>query len=66
MGLPTKSEKFAQLIEHLRKGQEAAATIAHLTRDDDKLHAQGWMAVSEMLKKTAHQVTKLATRGAFH
>lgn len=62
MSIPTTGEQFAILIEHLRKAQEAAAMIAHLTRDDDKLRAQGWMAVSEMLKLTVHNCTKLATR----
>lgn len=63
MSLPTTSEKFAELIEHLRKAQEAAAMLAHLTRDEDKLHAQGWIAVSELFKRTQLQVTKLATQG---
>jgi hypothetical protein len=66
MGLPTKSEKYAEIIEHLIRCQEAAAMIAHLVRDDDRLHAQGWLAVSEMFKRTQHQITELATRGAFH
>lgn len=63
MTVPTTGETFAILIEHLRKAQESAAMMAHLVRDDDRLKAQGWLAVSEMLKKTAHTVTKLATRG---
>lgn len=60
MSVPTPGEEFAKLIEHLRKAQEAAAMLAHLTRDDDKLRAQGWLAVSEMFKKVQSQVTKLA------
>ena len=63
MSIPTKGETFAKLIEHLRRAQEDAAMMAHLIRDDDKLIAQGWVAISEMLKKTVHNVTKLATRG---
>lgn len=63
MSLPTKSEKFAELLEYLVKAQEAAAMIAHLTRDDDKLHAKGWLAISEMFKRTQHQITQLATKG---
>lgn len=66
MALPTKAEVFAQLIEHLRKGQEACATLSHLHADESKLTSQGWMAVSEMLKLTIHQVTQLATKGRLH
>jgi hypothetical protein len=63
MSIPTKGEQFSILIEHLRKGQEACSMLAHLHRDDSKLIAQGWLAVGEMLKKTIHNVTTLATRG---
>jgi hypothetical protein len=63
MGLPTSGEKYAELIEYISKAQEAAAFLAHLTRDNDKTQAQGWLAVSEMFKLTKHNVTKLATRG---
>jgi len=62
VGLPTSGEKFAELIEYLRKSQEACATLAHLCRDESKLQAQGWIAVSEMLKLTITNVTKLAMR----
>jgi hypothetical protein len=62
MSVPTPGEQFTILIEHLTKAQEAAAMLAHLTRDDDKLHAQGWLAISEMLKLTKHKVTDLARR----
>ncbi len=62
MSLPTRGETFAKLLEHIRKAQEEAATMAHLTADDDATHSQGWLAVSEMFKRTASQVTKLATR----
>jgi hypothetical protein len=63
MSIPTKGEEFAKLIEHLRKAQEACSMLAHLHADDSRLMAQGWIAVSEMLKKTQHSVTKLATKG---
>jgi hypothetical protein len=62
MSVPTPGETFAKLIEYLRLAQEASAMLAHLTRDDDKLQAQGWLAVSEMLKKTQWNVTSLAKR----
>ena len=60
--VPTTGETFSKLIEYIRKAQEEAAMMAHLTRDDDKVHAHGWMAVSEMLKLTVENVTKLAMR----
>lgn len=63
MSIPTKGEEFAKLLEHIRYAQEGAAMLAHLTRDDDKLRAQGWMAVSEMFKLIQHKVTELATKG---
>lgn len=63
MSIPTKGETYAQLIEHLVKAQEAAAMMAHLHRDDSRLMAQGWLAVSEMFKKTQYQITNLATKG---
>ena len=61
MTLPTKGEKYAELIEHLRKGQEAAAMLAHLHADESELMKHGYLAVSEMLNLVAFQVTKLAT-----
>jgi hypothetical protein len=63
MSMPTKGEEFAKLIEHLRLAQESASMLAHLNRDDSALIAKGWLAVSEMLKLTQHNVTKLATKG---
>lgn len=63
MSIPTKGEEFAKLVEHLHKAQECSAMLAHLHADDSKLVAQGWMAVSEMMKLTISNVTKLATKG---
>ena len=63
MALPTTGEKFAELIEHLRKAQEASAMLAHLHADEDPLLSYGWLKVSEMLKLTVHNVTELATKG---
>lgn len=63
MSIPSKAEEFSKLIEHLRKGQEAAAMLGHLHADESPLTSQGWLAVSEMLKLTIHQVTQLATKG---
>jgi hypothetical protein len=62
MSIPTEGEIFSQLLEHIRKAQEAAAMLGHLTRDNDKVKAQGWLAISEMFKLTVKNVTKLAMR----
>lgn len=64
MAIPTSGEKFAELIEHIAKAQEAAAFLAHLEADNNKVQSQGWLAVSEMFKLTRHNVTKLAMRKA--
>ena len=63
MSLPTKTEKLSELMEYIIKSQEAAAMIAHLVRDEDTLHAQGWLAVSEMFKQLNKQIIKLAVKG---
>lgn len=64
MSLPTKSEKFMELLEHLRKAAEASATIGHLTNDTDgpsRVQAKGWLAVCQLLEEMVRRVTKLAT-----
>ena len=61
--LPTKGEKFAELIEHLRLAEEAAAMLGHLHADEDKVMSRGWLGVSQLLNKTVKAVTDLATRG---
>ena len=63
MSIPTTGETYAKLIENIRYAQENAAMMAHLVRDDDKLKAQGWLAVSEMFKLIQHKVMQLATKG---
>ena len=63
MGLPTRGELFSQLTEHLRKAQECTAMLAHITRDNDKVQAQGWLGVSELIKKFIHNITQFAVRG---
>ena len=70
MGLPSRGEKFAEGIEHLRKAAEAFAIIGHLTNDTDgpsKVQAKGWLAVVQLLEEMVQRVTKLATStGAYH
>lgn len=63
MSLPTKGEEFAKMIEYIRKAQECASSIAHLTRDEDALHSKGWLGIEELLKRMVTMVTQLATRG---
>jgi hypothetical protein len=64
MSVPTQGEQFAKLIEHLRAAQDTSAMLAHLTRSmsgsrKDKAVADGWIAVSELLKRMIYQVTAL-------
>jgi hypothetical protein len=64
MGVPTKGECFSELMEHLRKAEEAAAMLSHLANaNDDRKMAIGWLHASELFKKMQGQVTTLATRG---
>lgn len=67
MSTPSVGEKFAELIEHLRRAQEAAAMLGHLHADDGGSRGKsmhlGWLAVSEGLKQTQKLVTNLATKG---
>jgi hypothetical protein len=70
MSLPTRGEKFSELLEHLRKASEASATLGHLTNDTDgpsKLQGRGWLAVSQLLDEMVRRVIKLATStGGYH
>lgn len=64
MTIPTQGEEFAKLHTYLRQAQESAAMLAHLTRAQgqrkDKALADGWIAVSELLKRLVYQVTQIA------
>jgi soluble P-type ATPase len=64
MSLPSRGEKFAELVEYLRKAAEAAAMIGHLTNDTDgpsRVQAKGWLAVCQLLEEMVKRVTRLAT-----
>lgn len=61
MSLPNEAEVFTQIIYHVRKAQEACATLAHLRRDADKKNALGFLAMSEMFKLLVVKITELAT-----
>jgi hypothetical protein len=65
VSVPTRGETYARFIEHLRLAQEDAAMMAHLhnTESRDGHIAQGWLAISELIKRMQSQVTKLAMRG---
>lgn len=63
MSIPTKGERYASLMEHIRLAQEDAAMLAHLYRDESKEKAMGWFAISELFKQVRVRVTELATRG---
>lgn len=64
MSVPTKGETFAKLLEHLRYAQEDAATLSHLSYANSENNlGLSWLQVSELLKKTQAQITRLATRG---
>ena len=61
-GQVSETDTYAQMLEYLRMAEECAYTIGHLRKaNDDKVTGQGWIAVSEMLKMTINNVTKLAT-----
>ncbi len=64
MSLPTRSETYVKLNEHLIRAQEDAAMMMHLhnteSTDKDKALARGWFAVSELFKKIQYSVTELA------
>ena len=65
MSLPTHGEAYHQLIEHLRLGQEAASMLAHLRRAEGdakgRMLADGWLAVSEGLKRMQSVVITIAS-----
>jgi hypothetical protein len=64
-GQVSEADTFAQLMEHLRLAEEAAAMLGHLAKaQDDNVKGQGWLAISEMFKMTQTNVLKLATLSA--
>ena len=63
MSIPTRGEEYAKLIEHTRKAQESAAMLAHIVRDESRVKAEGWLAVSEAFKLLGYKIGHLATKG---
>jgi hypothetical protein len=62
--IPTKGETYSRLLEHLRYAQEDAAMMAHLLKAEADapglVLGQGWLNISEGLRKMQHIVTQLA------
>jgi len=65
-GVVTRGEAYSKLMHHLREAQDQAAVLAHLHNTEgnnmDKLLSKGWLGISELLKRMAHQVTQLAMK----
>lgn len=65
MSVPTKSEVYSRLMEHLRLAQEDAAMLKHLNAAEGdgpgKALAMGWFHVAEGLRKMQHTIIQLAT-----
>jgi hypothetical protein len=64
-GQVTRGEVYLKLLDHVRECQDCAALMSHLHNtegnDVDKVLAKGWLAMHEMFKLTAHQITLLAS-----
>lgn len=65
MSVPTQAEVYMRLLDHIRQAQDDSAILAHLTRSmsdkpKDRALADGWLAMSEMFKRVAYQITELA------
>jgi hypothetical protein len=63
VSLPSESEKFSELIEHLRKGAEAAYALGILCADEDTVKYHGWLGIGQLLERMVTQVISLATHG---
>lgn len=67
MSVPTRGETYSKLMWHLEQAQEQAAMLKHLHAAEgtgpDIVLAQGWMNVSEGLKRMQYNVMQFAKRG---
>lgn len=66
-GVPSHAEVYLKLLEDLTHAQEGSAMLGHLAKSQsqgpkDIALGDGWLAISELLKRVCHQVTKLATK----
>lgn len=61
-GHASEADVFMQLIEHIRLAEEACYVLAHInTYEKTPLKHKGYLAMGEMFKMTAINVTNLAT-----
>ena len=63
-GLPTRGLTYAKLLENLHECQDLTAMMAHLTKAEgtlaDEALANGWLMISELLKRLTDKVTAMA------
>ena len=60
-GQLSESDTYAKLSEHLRLAQEDAAMLSHITGLSNRpAVSNGWLLISEQLKRFNHVVTNLA------
>ena len=63
-GLPTRGLTYAKLLDHLREAQELTAMMAHLVKAEgtiaDEALGNGWIIISELLKRLTDKVTSMA------
>jgi hypothetical protein len=59
----SEADEFSKLVEHLRKGAEAAYMLGHLCADEDKTKSSGWLGIGQLMERMVIQVTRLATKG---
>lgn len=64
-GRASRSETYIKLLHHIREAQELAAVMGHLHNTEgnemDRVLAKGWLGISELMGRMAHQVTSLAS-----
>jgi hypothetical protein len=65
-GLVTRGITYAKMLDQFRELQDTILTMGHLHQtednDMDRLLAQGWRGVAEMLRMIEHKVTEMAMR----
>ena len=63
-GTVTKGETFSKLIYHIDEARDMCSTLGHLHQtedtDKDRLRAQGWRAIEELLHRMRSQIIQLA------
>jgi hypothetical protein len=63
-GIPTRGDAYSKLIHHLDEARNQACVLAHLHRtedsNNDRIRAQGWLAIDELISRMRAQIVKLA------